>query len=146
MNVFKGIFLPFDPAPNGNNRIYTLASISDNVYSEKWEYGECLYYKDPNDYETVDINNVSHSIHNIRIINEGITGEIRLLNTPMGNICKKIKHDICVRPRMKGYITHGGHVTIESIISFDILPILNDAFNPYSYKNKRFSLLKKCHE
>jgi hypothetical protein len=53
--------------------------------------------------------------------------------------------ELTVRPRMTGTVDPSGYVHMDELISFDVINELNDAFNPYSYKNRRIKLtdLKK---
>jgi len=154
--IISGLFLPFSDQPNGNNRIYNSDSISDKVLEEfkkdikeRNALGENFIYHHDLDFVPSEIllTNVSHIINKVEKTEKGLIGEIELLATPQGNLVKELldkdlvqQMPLCVRPRCSGSVNEDKTVTIERIFSFDLLSSYDDAFNPDSYRNRRYKL------
>lgn len=157
--VISGLFLPFSEQPNGNNRIYNSESISDEVLQQFKEdiqnenaLGENFVYH-PEERPEILLTNVSHIIKKIEKTEKGLIGEIELLATPQGNLIKElidkeiigdngVTKFFCIRPRCSGVINEDKTVTVERIFSCDLLSSFDDAFNPDSYRNRRYKLAR----
>lgn len=157
--IISGLFLPFSEKPNGNNRIYNSVSISDEVlekFKEDIKTGNALgenFVYHPEDRSEILLNNVSHLIKKIERTEKGLIGEIELLATPQGNLIKELINKeiigdngatkfFCIRPRCSGVINEDNTVTVERIFSCDLLSSFDDAFNPDSYRNRRYKLAR----
>ena len=149
--IISGMVLPFSDQPNGNGRIYNPDCITTevldefkkeikegNALGENFIYGHDLLETT----ESILLTNVSHIATNIEKTEKGLVGEIRLLATPQGQIIKELLHwkSLCIRPRCTGVVHEDKTVTIDKILSIDILSSYDDAFNPDSYRNRRYRL------
>jgi len=151
--IISGLFLPFSEQPNGNGRIYNSDSISDKVLQEFKDeikngnvLGENFVYHSEERPEVL-LTNVSHLIKKIEKTEEGLIGEIELLATPQGNLIKELIDNgitkfLCIRPRCVGTVNEDKTVTVDRIFSCDLLSSFDDAFNPDSYRNRRYKLAR----
>lgn len=157
--IISGLFLPFSEQPNGNDRIYNSDSISDEVlekFKEDIKNGNALgenFVYHPEERPEVLLTNVSHLIKKIEKTEKGLIGEIELLATPQGNLIKElidkeiigdngVTKFFCIRPRCTGVINEDKTVTVDRIFSCDLLSSFDDAFNPDSYRNRRYKLAR----
>ena len=73
--------------------------------------------------------------------------------TPQGHLIKElidkeiiedngVTKFFCIRPRCSGIINEDKTITIEKIFSCDLLSSFDDAFNPDSYRNRRYKLTR----
>jgi len=122
---------------NLNGRIY---QDNENLrqcikdFNEKQEklhvaYGELGH---PDTFDTT-LRRVSHTIENVRIEDDKVVGEIKVLNTHCGKDLKDLleKGEMVFRPRaLAGSVNPDGTVNIKKVFSFDAVNKSNDAFNP----------------
>ena len=102
-----------------NDRIYTKDSI-DNLIKKQSEFG--VYGSINPDSTDILLKNISHNIKNIEIYDDGIYGEIQFLDTPNGNLMKKIGIDcLSISERSFGYIDNNNNVIIEKINGYDFI-------------------------
>lgn len=122
---------------NLNGRIYQDNENLRNCikeFNEKQErlhvaYGELGY---PDTFDTT-LRRVSHTIENVRIEDDKVVGEIKILNTSCGKELKDILDkggDFVFRPRAAGSVNSDGTVNIKKVFSFDAVNRSNDSFNP----------------
>lgn len=77
---------------NGNGRVYPLEILKrevekyQNEIKNKTSYGEL----DHSDQTVINLKNVSHLITNVEWRGNDLVGEVKILDTPAGNIAKKI--------------------------------------------------------
>lgn len=108
---------------NFNNRVYSKDAL-DNLIERSKEgrlYGELGYKKDFD----VSLSNVSHIINNIQIYDDGIYGDIKILDTESGKLYKSLMdNDIecSLSERSTGTIENG-IVTVGKIFSYDLVGI-----------------------
>ena len=104
-----------------NNRIYPKEVIDDLIKrsDEKMLYGELGHGID-ND---VHISNISHLIENVEVYDDGIYGDMRILNTEMGGILNNFgDYVIGVSERSIGDVdSTTGIVTVSKIIAYDAI-------------------------
>lgn len=80
--------------PNLNNRVYTRAAL-ENACTE-FQGKECLgmlgmpEYTGLGDECAVDMNRVSHVVTNLRMEDDRLIGDVRVLDTPCGNIVRQL--------------------------------------------------------
>jgi len=143
MKKEKELLLPFN-VKNKNGRIYTKESIVNidellRASNSDILIGECLYLDTQNQYNTESttvpkfpsIQNVSHLNNNIEITDEGIYGDVKMLDTKYGNLLKELYEDgkIVFRPQLTGTVNENGVIENCNIISFDAIFKQDDAFN-----------------
>ena len=88
----KGIFIQGEQQ-NHNGRVYPLTEINSAVKTlqEKIEGGySVLGEADHPDDLNINLDRVSHVIENIQMQGSDGIGKLKLLPTPMGNICKTL--------------------------------------------------------
>ena len=122
----KGIFIEGD-VRNQNNRIYTKAEIHSAVKSinEKIKSGySVLGEADHPDDLNINLDRVSHMITEMDTDGANGIGKLKLLPTPMGNICKTLIESGChlgVSSRGSGNVNDNGIVKDFEIITVDIV-------------------------
>ena len=122
----KGIFIEGD-VRNQNNRIYTKAEIHSAVKSinEKIKSGySVLGEADHPDDLNINLDRVSHMITEMDTDGANGIGKLKLLPTPMGNICKTLIESGChlgVSSRGSGNVNDKGIVNDFEIITVDIV-------------------------
>lgn len=122
----KGIFIEGD-VRNQNNRIYTKAEIHSAVKSinEKIKSGySVLGEADHPDDLNINLDRVSHMITEMDTDGANGIGKLKLLPTPMGNICKTLIESGChlgVSSRGSGNVNDSGIVKDFEIITVDIV-------------------------
>jgi len=89
-------------------------------------------YKNPFSEESINsvvsLKNVSHKITKLKIEDNKLKANIKVLDTPQGKILNGLIDSFVFRPRLIGYVDPNGVVKIEKLISFDAIPKENDAF------------------
>ena len=122
----KGIFIEGD-VRNQNNRIYTKDEIHSAVKSinEKIKGGySVLGEADHPDDLNINLDRVSHMITEMDTDGANGIGKLKLLPTPMGNICKTLIESGChlgVSSRGSGNVNDNGIVKDFEIITVDIV-------------------------
>ena len=122
----KGIFIEGD-VRNQNNRIYTKAEIHTAVkaINEKIKGGySVLGEADHPDDLNINLDRVSHMITEMDTDGANGIGKLKLLPTPMGNICKTLIESGChlgVSSRGSGNVNDSGIVKDFEIITVDIV-------------------------
>src|SRR6056300_64954 len=122
----KGIFIEGD-VRNQNNRIYPAKEIHSAVraINEKIKNGySVLGEADHPDDLNINLDRVSHMITEMDIDGANGIGKLKLLPTPMGNICKTLIESGCnlgVSSRGSGNVNDEGVVKDFEIITVDIV-------------------------
>ena len=126
-NLFmQGIFVQGDKR-NQNSRVYPVTEISKAVKAiqEKIETGySVLGEADHPDDLQVNLDRVSHMIEKMWMDGQDGYGRLKLLPTPMGNICKTLIESGCnlgVSSRGSGNVNDKGIVKDFEIITVDIV-------------------------
>tara|TARA_R110002167_G_scaffold323299_1_gene529211 strand:+ start:2716 stop:3357 length:642 start_codon:yes stop_codon:yes gene_type:complete len=131
----KGIFIEGD-VRNQNNRIYPAKEIHHAVKAimEKIKGGySVLGEADHPDDLNINLDRVSHMITEMDIDGNNGIGKLKILPTPMGNICKTLLESgvkLGVSSRGSGNVNEDGHVKEFEIITVDIVanPSAPDAY------------------
>ena len=135
-NLFmQGIFVQGEKR-NQNQRVYPVSEISKAVKSiqEKIEGGfSILGEADHPDDLQVNLDRVSHMIEKMWMDGQDGYGRLKLLPTPMGNICKTLLDNgvkLGVSSRGSGNVTESGNVSDFEIQTVDIVanPSAPDAY------------------
>jgi|TARA_B100000073_G_scaffold206219_2_gene171041 hypothetical protein len=122
----KGIFIQGEKQ-NHNGRVYPLNEINKAVKTlqEKIEGGfSVLGEADHPDDLNINLDRVSHVIENIQMNGSDGIGKLKLLPTPMGNICTTLIESgvkLGVSSRGSGNVTESGHVSDFEIVTVDIV-------------------------
>jgi hypothetical protein len=131
----KGIFIEGD-VRNQNNRIYTKDEIHGAVkaINEKIKNGySVLGEADHPDDLNINLDRVSHMITEMDVDGANGIGKLKILPTPMGNICKTLLESgvkLGVSSRGSGNVNENGIVKDFEIITVDIVanPSAPDAY------------------
>ena len=131
----EGIFVQGDKR-NQNSRVYPVTEISKAVKAiqEKIETGySVLGEADHPDDLQVNLDRVSHMIEKMWMDGQDGYGRLKLLPTPMGNICKTLLENgvkLGVSSRGSGNVTESGNVSEFEIQTVDIVanPSAPDAY------------------
>jgi hypothetical protein len=131
----QGIFVQGEKR-NQNSRVYPVSEISKavKVIQEKIETGySVLGEADHPDDLQVNLDRVSHMIEKMWMDGQDGYGRLKLLPTPMGNICKTLLDNgvkLGVSSRGSGNVTDGGNVSDFEIQTVDIVanPSAPDAY------------------
>ena len=131
----EGIFVQGDKR-NQNQRIYPVNEIAKAVKSieERIKSGvSVLGEADHPDDLNINLDRVSHVITNMWMNGSDGYGKLKILPTPMGNICKTLIESGCkigVSSRGSGNVDDRGYVSDFEIITVDIVanPSAPDAF------------------
>ena len=135
-NLFmQGIFVQGDKR-NQNQRVYPVSEISKavKVIQEKIESGySVLGEADHPDDLQVNLDRVSHMIEKMWMDGQDGYGRLKLLPTPMGNICKTLLENgvkLGVSSRGSRNVTEAGNVSDFEIQTVDIVanPSAPDAY------------------
>jgi len=122
----KGIFIQGEQQ-NHNGRVYPLTEINNAVKTlqEKIEGGySVLGEADHPDDLNINLDRVSHVIENIQMQGSDGIGKLKLLPTPMGNICTTLIESgvkLGVSSRGSGNVTENGKVSDFEIVTVDIV-------------------------
>ena len=122
----KGIFIQGD-VRNQNQRVYPVNEITNAVKSiqEKIKDGySVLGEADHPDDLQVNLDRVSHIVTEMAMNGNDSMGKLRILPTPMGNICKTLLENgvkLGVSSRGSGNVNEGGNVSEFEIITVDIV-------------------------
>ena len=122
----KGIFIQGEQQ-NHNGRVYPLNEIPTAVKTlqAKIEGGySVLGEADHPDDLNINLDRVSHVIENIQMQGSDGIGKLKLLPTPMGNICTTLIESgvkLGVSSRGSGNVTENGKVSDFEIVTVDIV-------------------------
>lgn len=122
----KGIFIQGEQQ-NHNGRVYPLNEINNAVKTlqEKIDGGfSVLGEADHPDDLNINLDRVSHVIENIQMNGSDGIGKLKLLPTPMGNICTTLIESgvkLGVSSRGSGNVTESGKVSDFEIVTVDIV-------------------------
>lgn len=133
-SYLSGIFMQAD-RKNHNSRIYPLSEIAAAVHSVNQTISEGhTVYGELNhpDNLTIDLNNVSHIITEMRMDGSNAIGKAKIMNTPKGQIVKAILEaggKLGVSSRGSGNVVEGV-VSGFSLVTVDIVatPSAPDAY------------------
>ena len=131
----EGIFIQ-GGVKNQNQRVYPVNEIANAVKSlqEKITKGfTVLGEADHPDDLNINLDRVSHMITNIQMNERDGIGKLKMLPTPMGNICKTLLESgvkLGVSSRGSGNVDGSGNVSDFEIITVDIVanPSAPDAY------------------
>lgn len=128
----KGIVADFKP--NRNGRVYPRElweKVINSEYVKEMMNSKCLFGESnhpiDSDRAEIDLNNVSHCIHNLYIEGDNVIGELDLLPTPAGEIINTLIEygsKIGVSSRGAGSVNSDGTVDADSynFFTFDLVP------------------------
>jgi len=131
----EGIFIQ-GGVKNQNQRVYPVNEIANAVKSlqEKITKGfTVLGEADHPDDLNINLDRVSHMITNIQMNERDGIGKLKMLPTPMGNICKTLLESgvkLGVSSRGSGNVDGSGNVSDFEIVTVDIVanPSAPDAY------------------
>jgi hypothetical protein len=133
---------------NLNGRVYNEETAKKIVsdFSEKKAFGEFVRDGDQTQLsDVISISNMSHYISEIVYEKEKgiVSGNLTLLQTPVGEYCKSLLSTgkYVVRSRGIGTVEESGIVKIDKIIAFDIISAENDSFANYTDKTKNTGII-----
>lgn len=116
---------------NKNNRIYSVKSYDWNEIKQRSNNGTLLGEMGNVNSFDVSLTKVSHVIKNIEVYQDGIIGEVYILDTERGKELKTLIDSgvkMVFRPRSIGVIDDNGNVTIKELFTFDAILQSDDAF------------------
>jgi hypothetical protein len=118
---------------NLNGRIYMdNENLRENIadFNERVTRYGCVYgeFDPPRDRFDTSLSMVSHVVQNVRIEDDKVVGDIRILNTHFGKELREIFDQMVFRPRSAGIINDDGTVTIKKIFTFDAIEADIDSF------------------
>lgn len=113
---------------NKNKRIYSEEEYVPQVKSLQEKIGNSRLLGEldhPKDFE-ITLSNVSHVIEKLQYDKETkkVTGRIRILNTPKGQIAQSLVRDkipLHISSRAAGSVNEQGHVSIKKLITYDLV-------------------------
>ena len=139
-------FIPFG-IKNKNNRIYTKDDVERHIQKFLDSRPKFGTFMDLAESGSIDISKISHSIDDIWIKNEKLIGKITILDTPYGKILQTLYESdeyFGVRPTSLGSVDSDCFVTINELITFNIVTMANDAY--FTIRDIRRMKLKKIKE
>lgn len=90
-------------------------------------YGE-LYHE--NMFAEVDLSEISHTITALELLEDGLYGDINILDTPAGKILKAGLDNRVFRPRGLGVVDKANNVLPGyHLVTFDAMPVAVDAYS-----------------
>lgn len=137
---------------NDNHRVYEKANYAKclEALQTKIANNNCLgELEHPNNFN-INLENVSHIIEAINMNDDGtITGTVKLLNTPKGQIAKAIVEGgapLFISSRAAGSIDSKGNVTLQSIATYDLVGTPGFSQAKLTAENKKFECLNESLE
>lgn len=137
---------------NDNHRVYEKANYAKclEALQTKIANKNCLgELEHPNSFN-INLDNVSHIIEAIQMNEDGtITGTVKLLNTPKGQIAKAIVEGgapLFISSRAAGSIDSKGNVTLQSIATYDLVGTPGFSQAKLTAENKKFECLNESLE
>lgn len=76
-----------------------------------------------------DLRTISHVVENVRVEEDKVVGDIRILDTPQGKILKDVVDGYVFRSRALGRTEFDGKVYVKEIFAFDAIPKNIDSFD-----------------
>lgn len=127
----KGIVADFKP--NRNGRVYPRElweKVLNSEYVKEMMASKCLFGESNHPFDDrveIDLNNVSHCIHSLKIEGDSVIAELDLLPTPAGEIINKLidyGSSIGVSSRGAGSVDSNGFVDPDDyqFFTFDLVP------------------------
>lgn len=127
----KGIVADFKP--NRNGRVYPRElweKVINSEYVKEMMGSKCLFGENNHPFDDrveIDLNNVSHCIHDLYIEGDSVIGVIDLLPTPAGEIINKLidyGSKIGISSRGAGSVQSDGSVNPDDyqFFTFDLVP------------------------
>jgi hypothetical protein len=116
---------------NLNGRIYqnneNLRKSIEDYNNKISKYGQIDF---PETFDTT-LKEVSHVIENVRIEDDKVVGDVKILDTPKGRFLKDImnRDNYVFRSRAAGHTNEDGTVNIKEIFAFDAIPKNMDSFD-----------------
>jgi hypothetical protein len=131
---------------NLNGRLYTKEAAEKMVseFNKLKERGTPAYGQMGMDSGTeISLSKISHVVNDLEFDGQSLYGEIQVLDTDAGKKLKLLLDEgqVAFRSRSIGRVNEDGTVEIDKVISYDAIPIWNDAF---SQENKYKYLLIEC--
>ncbi len=137
---------------NDNHRVYEKANYAKclEALQTKIANNNCLgELEHPNNFN-INLDNVSHIIEAIQMNEDGtVTGTVKLLNTPKGQIAKAIVEGgapLFISSRAAGSIDSKGNVTLQSIATYDLVGTPGFSQAKLTAENKKFECLNESLE
>ena len=137
---------------NDNHRVYEKANYAKclEALQTKIANNNCLgELEQPNNFN-INLDNVSHIIEAIQMNEDGtVTGTVKLLNTPKGQIAKAIVEGgapLFISSRAAGSVDSKGNVTLHSIATYDLVGTPGFSQAKLTSENKKFECLNESLE
>lgn len=138
----SGIFIQ-GGVKNQNHRVYPANEIANAVKTLKKKINDgytVLGEADHPDDLNINLDRVSHMIVDINIQGQDGIGKLKILPTPLGNVCKTLLESgvrLGVSSRGSGNVDNAGNVSDFEIITVDIVanPSAPDAYPTMIYEN-----------
>lgn len=137
---------------NDNHRVYEKANYAKclEALQTKIANNNCLgELEHPNTFN-INLDNVSHIIEAIKMNEDGtVTGTVKLLNTPKGQIAKAIVEGgapLFISSRAAGSVDSKGNVTLQSIVTYDLVGTPGFSQAKLTAENKKFECLNESLE
>ena len=137
---------------NDNHRVYEKANYAKclEALQTKIANNNCLgELEHPNSFN-INLDNVSHIIEAIQMNEDGtVTGTVKLLNTPKGQIAKAIVEGgapLFISSRAAGSVDSKGNVTLQSIATYDLVGTPGFSQAKLTSENKKFECLNESLE
>ena len=137
---------------NDNHRVYEKANYAKclEALQTKIANNNCLgELEHPNNFN-INLDNVSHIIEAIKMNEDGtVTGTVKLLNTPKGQIAKAIVEGgapLFISSRAAGSVDSKGNVTLQSIATYDLVGTPGFSQAKLTAENKKFECLNESLE
>ena len=137
---------------NDNHRVYEKANYAKclEALQTKIANNNCLgELEHPNSFN-INLDNVSHIIEAIQMNEDGtVTGTVKLLNTPKGQIAKAIVEGgapLFISSRAAGSVDSKGNVTLQSIATYDLVGTPGFSQAKLTAENKKFECLNESIE
>ena len=139
MNLKDQLLIPFNQYTK-TGKIYNVNSYDWNKIINKGAFTGVLFGEFGGDNSNLDIiiKYISHTISNIRVEDDGLFGDIKILETKTGNILKKyINVGFQIFFRMKAYTKYYSKnpVVISNIVTFNAYTIDDDWYNVVEFRN-----------
>lgn len=136
--ILTGVMQRAD-AQNGNGRVYPKRTLQREIenYKKMVQENRALGELDHPEDSVVNLRNVSHTVIDIWWEGDDVMGKIKILNTPSGEIAKKLIEDGCplgISSRAMGSVTEANGITLVEedlqLICFDLVadPSTNGAW------------------
>ena len=144
----KGIFIQGD-VKNHNQRIYPASEIRSAVENLNEDIKNGITVLGEADHPEnlgINISRVSHMITEMRMEGNNGIGKLKIIDTPLGNICKTIIESggtLGVSSRGSGDVDNNGYVSNFEIVTVDIVvkPSAPQAYPKAVYEKRLYNLL-----